>query len=339
MRVTFTQGERLEMAIAMWGSLGLRYSLFPALVLGMGAVPAFLFVLAVVSVAVSHGCFVVPGKTFVQKAAVVALALVVAVRRRRCNDGGVGHALVRARRGPRCLPRRLGVPRVLAVLAVRLFRRLFFGFPTCSSASSTRVHRLQALLGGLSRRVLRADRAAHLCARQPRSLRGVHGVRHPVPHRHDRQRGRAAPPRGDRGRVKAPRTPTTSAPSSEVAGTLACGRPYRPRPPQGPTYFILVFPPYPNGRSTWGTCATTRSATRSPVTSACAARRPPPNGLRRVRAPERDGGGAPGLDPADVTVRNIARCAPAEGARLLLRLARRDGHHQPALLQWNQWLS
>jgi ferredoxin len=75
-RVTFTHPERLEMAIAMWGSLSLRYTLFPLLLLGWWVVPWFLALLAVVSATVSHGCFVLPGKTFVQKAGAVAIALV-----------------------------------------------------------------------------------------------------------------------------------------------------------------------------------------------------------------------------------------------------------------------
>jgi NAD-dependent dihydropyrimidine dehydrogenase PreA subunit len=78
LRVTFTHRERLEMAIAMWGSLGLRYTLVPVLVLGWAAAPWFLLILAALSVAVSHGCFVLPGKTFVQKAGVAGLALAAA---------------------------------------------------------------------------------------------------------------------------------------------------------------------------------------------------------------------------------------------------------------------
>jgi NAD-dependent dihydropyrimidine dehydrogenase PreA subunit len=78
-RVTFTHPERLEMAIAMWGSLSLRYTLFPALVFGWWVVPWFLSLVAVVSAVVSHGCFALPGKTFVQKAGVVSLALVAAL--------------------------------------------------------------------------------------------------------------------------------------------------------------------------------------------------------------------------------------------------------------------
>ena len=79
LRVTFTHPERLEMAIGMWGSLSLRYTLFPALLFGWWVAPWFLAVLAVVSAAVSHGCFVLPGRTFVQKAGVVAVGLVAAL--------------------------------------------------------------------------------------------------------------------------------------------------------------------------------------------------------------------------------------------------------------------
>ncbi len=79
LRVTFTQRERLEMAIAMWGSLSLRYTLFPVLLFGWSVAPQFLLILAVLSAAVSHGCFVLPGRTFVQKAGGVAVALVLAL--------------------------------------------------------------------------------------------------------------------------------------------------------------------------------------------------------------------------------------------------------------------
>jgi NAD-dependent dihydropyrimidine dehydrogenase PreA subunit len=78
-RVTFTHLERLEMAVAMWGSLSLRYTLFPWLLFGWGVVPWFLLILAVLSLAVSHGCFMLPGKTFIQKAGLVGLALLGAV--------------------------------------------------------------------------------------------------------------------------------------------------------------------------------------------------------------------------------------------------------------------
>jgi NAD-dependent dihydropyrimidine dehydrogenase PreA subunit len=79
MRVTFTHPERLEMAIAMWGSLSLRYTVFPTLLCGWWVAPWFLSILAVLAAAVSHGCFVLPGKTFVQKAGVVAVAVVAAL--------------------------------------------------------------------------------------------------------------------------------------------------------------------------------------------------------------------------------------------------------------------
>ena len=68
MRVTFHIGERLEVAAAMWGSLSLRYSVFPALILGLATVPWFVLGLAVMAATLSLGCFTIPGKTFVQKA-------------------------------------------------------------------------------------------------------------------------------------------------------------------------------------------------------------------------------------------------------------------------------
>jgi len=73
MRVSFNRRERLEMATAMWGSLSLRYTLFPCLAFGWKVAPWFVLLLAVISVGIALGCFVLPGKTFVQKAAVLAL--------------------------------------------------------------------------------------------------------------------------------------------------------------------------------------------------------------------------------------------------------------------------
>jgi len=73
MRVTFTMAERLEMAMAMWGSLSLRYTLFPCLLFGWGTAPWFILALALFSAGVSLGCFALPGKTFVQKAGFLGL--------------------------------------------------------------------------------------------------------------------------------------------------------------------------------------------------------------------------------------------------------------------------
>lgn len=72
-RVTFTVLQRLEMAVAMWGSLTLRFTLFPALIFGWRAGLWFGLTVALFSLAISLGCFVVPGKTFVQKSGVLAL--------------------------------------------------------------------------------------------------------------------------------------------------------------------------------------------------------------------------------------------------------------------------
>jgi Pyruvate/2-oxoacid:ferredoxin oxidoreductase delta subunit len=77
MRVRFSVMERLEMATAMWGSLSLRYTLFPALLFGWRAAPWFVLLLAFFSVGISLGCFVLPGKTFVQKAGVLALPVIL----------------------------------------------------------------------------------------------------------------------------------------------------------------------------------------------------------------------------------------------------------------------
>lgn len=72
-RVSFSIKERLEMATAMWGSLSLRYTLFPCLIFGWMTAPWFVLALAVFSVGVSLGCFILPGKTFVQKAGFLGL--------------------------------------------------------------------------------------------------------------------------------------------------------------------------------------------------------------------------------------------------------------------------
>ena len=73
MRVSFTVKERLEMAVAMWGSLSLRYTIFPLLLFGLGAGLWFVLIVAILSILISLGCFTIPGKTFVQKAAVIFL--------------------------------------------------------------------------------------------------------------------------------------------------------------------------------------------------------------------------------------------------------------------------
>ena len=78
-RVTFTPLERLEMATAMWGSLSLRYSIFPLLIFGLRAAGGFVVLLAAISAIISLTCFWLPGKTFVQKAAVVGLPLILAL--------------------------------------------------------------------------------------------------------------------------------------------------------------------------------------------------------------------------------------------------------------------
>jgi NAD-dependent dihydropyrimidine dehydrogenase PreA subunit len=79
MRVTFTPLERLEMGTAMWGSLSLRYSIFPLLLFGVRGAGWFVLSLAVISVAISLGCFRLPGKTFLQKAAGLGLPAIFAL--------------------------------------------------------------------------------------------------------------------------------------------------------------------------------------------------------------------------------------------------------------------
>ncbi|MGA7462967.1 MAG: HgcAB-like fusion protein [Candidatus Korobacteraceae bacterium] len=74
MRVTYTVRERLEMALAMWGSLSLRYTIFPVLIFGLAVAPWFVLSLAVLTVMLSLGCYSLPGKTFVQKAGALFLS-------------------------------------------------------------------------------------------------------------------------------------------------------------------------------------------------------------------------------------------------------------------------
>jgi ubiquinone/menaquinone biosynthesis C-methylase UbiE/ferredoxin len=73
MRVSYAVKERLEMAVAMWGSLSLRYTIFPVLIFGLAVAPWFILIVAVLSVIISLGCHTIPGKTFVQKAGVIFL--------------------------------------------------------------------------------------------------------------------------------------------------------------------------------------------------------------------------------------------------------------------------
>lgn len=74
MRVMYGVRERLEMAIAMWGSLSLRYTIFPVLIFGLPTGPWFVLIVAFLSLLLSLGCFSIPGKTFVQKAGVLFLS-------------------------------------------------------------------------------------------------------------------------------------------------------------------------------------------------------------------------------------------------------------------------
>jgi NAD-dependent dihydropyrimidine dehydrogenase PreA subunit len=75
MRVTYTVRERLEMAVAMWGSLSLRYTIFPVLIFGFTVAPWFVLMVAVLAALISLGCYAIPGKTFVQKAGVLFLSI------------------------------------------------------------------------------------------------------------------------------------------------------------------------------------------------------------------------------------------------------------------------
>jgi len=88
MRVTYTAKERLEMAVAMWGSLSLRYTIFPVLIFGLAAAPRFIVIIATFALLISLGCFIIPGKTFVQKAGLLFLsAMAVVVAREMLHTG------------------------------------------------------------------------------------------------------------------------------------------------------------------------------------------------------------------------------------------------------------
>jgi len=79
MRVTYTVKERLEMAVAMWGSLSLRYTIFPVLIFGPRVAHWFILMVAVLSLIITLGCHTIPGKTFVQKAGVIFLPASVTI--------------------------------------------------------------------------------------------------------------------------------------------------------------------------------------------------------------------------------------------------------------------
>jgi NAD-dependent dihydropyrimidine dehydrogenase PreA subunit len=78
-RVTFPPSERVEMAAAMWGSLSLRYTVFPTIIFGWAAAPEFIAAVAVLSLTTSLGCYVLPGTTFVQKTGLLGVTAAVAL--------------------------------------------------------------------------------------------------------------------------------------------------------------------------------------------------------------------------------------------------------------------
>ncbi|MGA2369393.1 MAG: HgcAB-like fusion protein [Candidatus Korobacteraceae bacterium] len=97
MRVTYNVRERLEMALAMWGSLSLRYTIFPVLIFGIAVAPWFVLIVAVLAVLISLGCFAIPGKTFVQKAGVLFLSIsLVIVLSQLLYDGKITSFSLRA---------------------------------------------------------------------------------------------------------------------------------------------------------------------------------------------------------------------------------------------------
>jgi len=98
-RVTFRPAERVEMATAMWGSLSLRYTVFPSIVFGWHAAPEFVVSVAALSLATSVGCYVLPGTTFVQKTGLLGILASVAILSAlalagRLNTGLAAEAIV-----------------------------------------------------------------------------------------------------------------------------------------------------------------------------------------------------------------------------------------------------
>lgn len=77
-RVRFPPAERLEMALALWGSLTLRYGWIPLVVLGGRWAATFAALMAGLALLLSLGHRVLPGRTFVEKAAALSLAPIAA---------------------------------------------------------------------------------------------------------------------------------------------------------------------------------------------------------------------------------------------------------------------
>jgi len=105
-----------------------------------------------------------------------------------------------------------------------------------------------------------------------------------------------------------------------------------------PSFYCLEMLPYPSGSCTWAMCATTPSATRSPLHVDCAARTcciPWAGTLRPARENAALKNNTP---PAQWTLRNIAAMRQPDAAHgPQLRLGHRS-HHLPAeYYRWNQW--
>ena len=71
--VTFRPHERLEMALALWTSVSFRYTVFPCLIFGLVAALWFPAAVAGIACLTFLLCFVLPGKTFVQKVGLLGL--------------------------------------------------------------------------------------------------------------------------------------------------------------------------------------------------------------------------------------------------------------------------
>lgn len=77
-RVGFTAADRIEMAVALWGSLSLRYGWVPLLALGPRWAAGFSGSVAAIAAVLSLAHETLPGKTFIRKAGAAALVPILA---------------------------------------------------------------------------------------------------------------------------------------------------------------------------------------------------------------------------------------------------------------------
>ena len=192
-RITFTPLERMEMGTAMWGSLSLRYTLFPSLVFGWHAAPRFVLSVAVLSLATGLGCFVLPGTTFVQKAGLLGLAATVATLSWLGLSGGWDTALAIEWTVVLLLSAFLvgtAFPSYSPYLAVRLLEAVLRRIGSPAAGRRGAMHRLQDLRSRLPGGVLCAVARSQDAVRRPGGMRGVRGLSPPMSHGGHRQRSR-----------------------------------------------------------------------------------------------------------------------------------------------------